>query len=263
MVWNGRIGGRHRRAAALAVSGPNLLPDLRGIRAIACLAVWLVGGLALDAAYAQPPQPRSQINSVFMSPDIEPWVARFERPGREIYDRRHEIVAATGVEAGMVVADIGAGTGLFTRLFAARVGTSGKVYAVDISPAFVDNIRRNSREHGPTNVEGIVNSPRDVSLPPRSIDVAFICDTYHHFEYPGAMMQSIRAALKPGGSVVVVDFRRIPGFSSSWVMGHVRADEAAVIGEIEASGFRLVERRDFLRTNYFLRFVPVEGGSVR
>ena len=260
MMWNGRIGGCHRRAAALAVFGPNLLPDLRGIHAIACLAVWLVGGLALDAAYAQP---RSQINSVFMSPDIEPWVARFERPGREIYDRRHEIVAATGVKAGMVVADIGAGTGLFTRLFAARVGTSGKVYAVEISPAFVDNIRRNSREHGPTNVEGIVNSPRDVSLPPRSIDVAFICDTYHHFEYPGAMMQSIRAALKPGGSVVVIDFRKIPGFSTPWVMGHVRANEPTVVREIESVGFRLVEDRDFLRRNYFLRFAPDQDSDAR
>lgn len=244
------------------VPGPNLLPNLKRIRALVCLAACLAGGVALDAAHAQRPQPRSHLNSGFMSPDIGPWVARFERPGREIYDRRHEIVAATGVEAGMVVADIGAGTGLFTRLFAARVGASGTVYAVDISPAFVENIRRTSRAQGQHNVQGIVNSPSEVSLPPRSIDIAFVCDTYHHFEYPAAMMRSIRAALKPGASVVVVDFRKIPGFSTPWVMGHVRADESTVVREIEAVGFQLVEDRDFLRRNYFLRFVPVEDSNA-
>lgn len=226
---------------------------------VACLA----GGVAGDKAYAQPANPRSDINSVFLDPEFDAWVARFERHGREVYDRRHDIVAATGVKAGMVVADIGAGTGLFTRLFSTRVGASGKVYAVDISAAFVHNITRISRAQGQTNVTGVVNSQTGVGLAPQSLDLAFICDTYHHFDYPAAMMQSIRAALKPGGSVVVIDFRRIPGLSSPWVMGHVRADEAAVIDEIEASGFRLVEDRDFLRTNYFLRFVPVEAASMK
>ncbi len=226
---------------------------------VACLS----GGAPGDRAYAQQAYPRSDINSVFMDPEFDAWVARFERHGREVYDRRHDIVAATGVKAGMVVADIGAGTGLFTRLFSTRVGASGKVYAVDISAAFVHNITRISRAQGQTNVTGVVNSQTGVGLAPQSLDLAFICDTYHHFDYPAAMMQSIRAALKPGGSVVVIDFRRIPGLSSPWVMGHVRADEAAVIGEIEASGFRLVEDRDFLRTNYFLRFVPVEADSMK
>ncbi len=226
---------------------------------VACLS----GAAATDWVYAQPAQPRSDINSVFTGPGFDAWVARFERHGREVYDRRHDIVAATGVKGGMVVADIGAGTGLFTRLFSTRVGASGKVYAVDISAAFVHNITRISRARGQTNVTGVVNSQTGVGLAPQSLDLAFICDTYHHFGQPAAMMRSIRAALKPGGSVVVIDFRRIPGLSSSWVMGHVRADEATVIGEIEASGFRLVEDLDILRTSYFLRFVPDEGGSVK
>jgi predicted methyltransferase len=226
---------------------------------VACLS----GAAATDRLHAQPAQPGADINRVFMDPGFDAWVARFERHGREVYDRRHDIVAATGVKTGMVVADIGAGTGLFTRLFSTRVGASGTVYAVDISAAFVRNIVRISRAQGQTNVTGVVNSQTGVGLAPQSLDLAFICDTYHHFDYPAAMMQSIRAALKPGGSVVVIDFRRIPGFSSSWVMGHVRADEATVIGEMEASGFRLVEDRDFLRTSYFLRFVPDEGGSVK
>ena len=228
----------------------------QSILAIVCVAACLAGDFALESSYAQRGVARSDINRHFVNPDFEQWVARFERPGREIYDQRYRIVEATAVRPTMVVADIGAGTGLFTRLFAQAVGEQGKVYAVDISRVFIDNILRISRLHQQDNVIGIVNQPEDVSLPPQSIDLAFICDTYHHFEYPQAMMASIRRALKPAGSVVVIDFRKIPGFSTPWVMGHVRANESAVVREIEAAGFRLVEDRDFLRTNYFLRFVP-------
>ncbi len=196
------------------------------------------------------------INRHFTNPVFEEWASRFERPGREIYDRRYSVLEASAVKPGMVVADVGAGSGLFTRLFAERVGKSGKVYAVDISRVFVDNILRLSSDRDQQNVVGIVNGSQDVGLPPQSIDLAFICDTYHHFEYPQAMMSSIRRALKPGGSVVIIDFRKIPGFSTPWVIGHVRANEATVVAEIESFGFRLVEDLDFLHTNYFLRFVP-------
>jgi predicted methyltransferase len=103
-------------------------------------------------------------------------------------------------------------------------------------------------------VEGIVDSASDVGLPPQSIDIAFVCDTYHHFEKPLEMMQSIHRALKPGGRLILVDFRRLPGVSTPWIMDHVRAGQAEVVREIESTGFELVDGSDFLRTNYFLRF---------
>lgn len=218
------------------------------------LRVGLILFLALNAAHGQEPQVRPDVNSPFVDPDFQQWLGRFERPGREVYDQRHRIVAATGVRAGMTVADIGAGTGLFTRLFSAQVGVSGKVYAVDISEVFVDNILRLSREEGRRNVEGIVDSSNDVGLPPQSIDIAFICDTYHHFEKPLEMLRSIHRALKPGGKVFVIDFRKTPGVSTPWVMGHVRAGQRKVVREIESAGFRLVEDIDLLETNYFLKF---------
>jgi predicted methyltransferase len=223
----------------------------------------VMAAVAVSVARAQPDQAPAAINRPFINPEFEIWQMRFERPGREVYDRRRQIVAATGVRPGMSVADVGAGTGLFTRLFSSAVGPTGKVYAVDISQVFVDNVLRLSAELGQDNVEGVVNQPDDAGLPPRSVDIAFICDTYHHFEHPAAMMGSLRRALKPGGSVVVIDFRKIPGFSTPWVMGHVRADQATVVKEMEAAGFRLVEDRDLLRTNYFLRFVTHDDAPRR
>lgn len=204
--------------------------------------------------WAQEQSVRPGINRHYENPRFDEWMARFERPGREVYDKRHQIIAAMRIEAGMVVADIGAGTGLFTRLFSPRVGPQGRVIAVDISQVFIDNILRIAHQQGLKNIEGIVNTARDVSVPPDSIDVAFLCDTYHHLEYPISTMRSINRALRPGGTLVVIDFRRVPGFSSPWVMGHVRAGQDIVVQEIEAGGFKLVETQEFLQTNYFLRF---------
>ncbi len=194
------------------------------------------------------------INQPYTDPDYQTWVERFERPGREVYDKREEILAATGVRPGMAVADVGAGTGLYTRLFAKAVGPKGKVYAVDISKSFIDNILRTAREQGLTNVEGIVNSQTDTKLPAASVDLVFLSDTYHHFERPGPILSSIRRALKPGGALVVIDFRREPGKSSQWVLEHARVGKDEAAREIEAAGFERVEARDFLNENYFLRF---------
>ena len=100
----------------------------------------------LSEIQAEEESVRPGINSYYMDPDWQQWVNVFETPGREIYDRRFDILRASAVSPGMAVADIGAGTGLFTRLFSRQVGAQGKVYAVDISRTFVENILRESRE---------------------------------------------------------------------------------------------------------------------
>lgn len=194
------------------------------------------------------------INAPYEDPEYGQWVERFEQPGREIYDRRQDIAAAAGVKAGMAVADIGAGTGLFSLLFAEEVGPRGKVYAVDVSREFVDNIVRRAREQGLENIFGVVNTQTSTELPPAAVDLAFLSDTYHHFERPAAMLVSIHRALRPGGRLVVIDFERSAGRSSAWVLGHVRADKAQVKREIEAAGFRLIEDRPLLEENFFLVF---------
>ena len=106
----------------------------------------LTGLLLVFSLSAQEQSVRPGINQHFVDPDWQRWVNTFERPGREVYDRRHAIVAASNVRPGMDIADIGAGTGLFTRLFAPGVEPGGTVYAIDISQSFIDNILRTCRE---------------------------------------------------------------------------------------------------------------------
>ncbi len=194
------------------------------------------------------------INQSFLDRPFEDWADSFHREGREVFDKRHEIVAAAQVKAGMTVADIGAGTGLFARLFANAVGAGGKVYAVDITKGFVDNTMANVRREGFTNIIGVVNTPKDLPLPAGSVDVAFLSDVYHHFEYPQAMLRAMHAALKPGGTLAIVEFDRIEGVSSARILEHVRQDQATLIKEAEAEGFRLIEEKRFMKQNYFVRF---------
>ena len=102
----------------------------------------------------------------------------------------------------------------------------------------------------------VLCSDRSVHLPPDSIDLAFVCDTYHHFEYPPATLASIRRALKPTGTLVVVDFERIPGKSREFILGHVRAGKEVFTREIVDAGFILMGEVDMplLEENYLLRF---------
>ena len=194
------------------------------------------------------------INRYYYDAEFEHWVNVFERPGREVYDKREAIVAELGLNPGMTVADIGAGTGFFTHMFAKQVGNSGRVYAVDISENFIRHILQRAKAQDLNNIEGIVNDQQETKLPANSVDLAFVCDTYHHFEYPQTMLASIYKALRPGGQLVIIDFSKEPDVSSGWVMSHVRANETGVIREVETTGFRLSKESDLLHENFFLKF---------
>ena len=216
-----------------------------------------------SAAAGQEKSVRPGINDSFQNPNVEEFIERFERDGRDAYDHRREVLQAMRLEPGMDVADIGAGTGLFTRLFAPLVGPEGKVYAVDISERFVKHVEDTAEKAGLKNVVGVVCTPDSVELPPDSIDLAFICDTYHHFEFPHKTMASLRRALRPGGEVILIDFHRIEGVSSDWVLDHVRAGQDVFTREIEQAGFRQVdEKKGLLSESYFVRFRKVPSAPA-
>lgn len=214
--------------------------------------VALVVALPLNA---QDQSVKPGINDTFETPEVLQFVERFEREGRDVFDHRKEVVDALGLKAGMAVADVGAGTGLFTRMFSPLVGEKGKVYAVDISDEFIAHVERLAKDQKQKNIVGVVCTADSVELPANSVDLVFICDTYHHFEFPHKTMTSIHKALKPGGQVVLIDFHRIEGVSSDWVMGHVRAGQEVFTKEIVDAGFKQIEeKKDLLKESYFVRF---------
>ena len=171
--------------------------DMKSIRStfVSALAVCF---LPLAPATAQEKSVRPGINKPFENPDPKEYVKKFEGESREIAAQAKEIVAACKLKPGMVIADVGAGTGLFTRKFAAEVGEKGKVFAVDIAPTFLRYIEKSCQESGIKNVETILCDQFSTKLPKNSVDLVFICDTYHHFEYPQKTLASIHDALRPG-----------------------------------------------------------------
>jgi ubiquinone/menaquinone biosynthesis C-methylase UbiE len=210
---------------------------------------WILAGAAISLL-GQEKSVRPGINDNFKSPNVQEWIGRLEAESREPFARRDEIVAATGVKPGDVVADVGAGTGLFTALFAGKVGAGGHVYAVDIALSFLQHISETAARQGFSNVTPVLGRPDSIALPAASLDLAYVCDTYHHFEFPQKSLESIHRALRPNGRLVIVELHKTGERS-----GHVRAAKDVVEAEVAAAGFRkAAEPQAGLKENYMVVF---------
>jgi precorrin-6B methylase 2 len=183
------------------------------------------------------------------------WAKQFEREGREVFDHRDEILDALQLREGMVVADVGAGTGLFTLELAQRVGPEGKVYAVDVQPYFLDHIGQKARKAGLGNIELVRATQHSAKLFADSVDLVIMCDAYHHVERPADYLSSLKWALRPGGRLVIVDYIAIEGRSEAWLLEHVRATPQQFRAEIEGAGFRFLRAHEgMLEENFFYEF---------
>jgi len=201
---------------------------------------------------------RPGINDDFLKKDVDvgEWVQKFETETREVAAHKEAIVASMKLKKGNDVVDVGSGTGLFLKPLAQAVGVGGKVYALDISPEFIEALRQRAKVEKLEQVEVRLSKERSVELPPLSVDTAFLCDTYNHLEYPQHVLFSLFKAIRPLGNLYVVDFDRVPGTSRQWVMDHVRCDRRTVIKEIEQAGFVFEEEVPMkeLKETYVLRF---------
>ena len=211
---------------------------------------------AQDTAQRKSVRPGINKNFLDADLDVDQWVKRFEVESREVFSARHKVLKAIDVRPGWSIADVGAGTGLYTRLFSEAVGNSGQVFAVDISPRFIQNITQQIKAGKLANVKTVLCKDDSVELPSSSVDCVFVCDTYHHFEYPGSTLASIHRALRKEGTLIVIDFERIPGKSRAWTINHVRAGKEVFTQEMEAAGFRLEGQAEIegFEENYFLKF---------
>ena len=131
-----------------------------------------------------------------------------ERPEREEEERLSLLMESLRLQPGMVVADIGAGSGLISRMIAHRVGPTGIVLAVDIQQEMLDALTARSRLAGITNIEAVLGTIKSPRLPEESVDLVVMVDVYHEFDHPYEMLSAIASTLKPGGRVAFVEYRR-------------------------------------------------------
>lgn len=138
----------------------------------------------------------------------EQWAEEFDDPSRDSWQKPEVVVGAMQIAPGMTVADIGAGTGYFEPHLSRAVGPNGKVLALDIEPDMVRYLRDRATRERLANVDARQVAPDDPGLPAASVDRVLIVDTWHHIANRTAYASRLVAALKPGGEVIVVDFRR-------------------------------------------------------
>jgi len=180
------------------------------------------------------------------------YIHSLEDPKRAEWQKPNEVVARLNLKPGDDVADLGAGSGYFTLLFAKAVGPQGKVYAIDILPEMLDYVRQRAQNDGVKNIQLVQATEHDPKLPPASVDMIFICDSLHHIPERPTYYPLLAKALRPGGRLVNIDFIKKPlPLGPPLAM---KIDKEAMIEEAKASGFHVVQDFDFLPYQYFLIF---------
>jgi SAM-dependent methyltransferase len=177
----------------------------------------------------------------------------FDSPGRDERLQINRVLDILGIVSGKSVADIGAGSGWFSVRAARRVGAAGLVYAVDISPEAIRYIGDRTRKERLTNVKTILSKPDDPLLPANSVDAVLLLKTYHEVAHPVVLMKNLRAALRPGAKVGVIDRN---GNGEDHGIGR-----DVVIHEAKEAGYKLLDQYDFVKADkvdYFLVFTPAE-----
>jgi ubiquinone/menaquinone biosynthesis C-methylase UbiE len=165
---------------------------------------------------------------------------------RDARQRPRELVAALELKPGMTVIDVGTGPGYMLPFLSEAVGPAGRVIAEDIFPDFLDQARHRAEAAKLPNVTFVRGDEKDARVPAGTGDVALVLDAYHHFDYPAEMLASVRRGLKVDGRLVIVEFHKSKDAMGGRGEEHVRLGIDDAIREIEANGFKLVGRRDFV-----------------
>jgi len=172
---------------------------------------------------------------------IEGMTPYLEDPRREKENQVERVIETFGVSPGNAVADVGAGTGLFTFPLAVKVGGNGKVYAVEIVDEMLRHIGKKAKEYNLKNIQLVKSSESDPNLPHSSCDKIVVANTYHHIGDRVAFMTNLRKALKNGGSVAIIS-----------TLNAIKPPK--IISEMEQAGFKLYAKHDFLKNRLFLVF---------
>lgn len=190
------------------------------------------------------------------SMSLDQYIARLEDPQRDAWQKPDEVLKILNLQEGQVIADIGSGSGYFTLRFArALAPQKGRVIALDVDEGMVAHLRQRLAQEELKNVTVVHVPSHDPLLIDQSIDVAFICDTYHHLEDRDIYMKKVRKGLKPNGRVVIIDFYKdkdIPvGPPAS-----MRLSEETVQKELQEAGLHVTEKITILPYQYILIAQP-------
>jgi cyclopropane fatty-acyl-phospholipid synthase-like methyltransferase len=214
---------------------------------IRTLFVLIVPAL-VSPVFAQQHQPAKPDHMQHKFDDPERFAKSFDDPARDAWQMPSRVIDALALEPGMTVADIGAGTGYFTSRLAKVPGV--KVLAADIEPKMVEYLARRAAAEKASNVTAVLAGATSPNLP-EPVDVILVVDTYHHLPDRPAYFRALRASLRPGGRIAIVDFRKE---APDGPPAHFRFTPQQIAAEMKQAGYRLDATHDFLPRQHFLVF---------
>jgi len=218
-------------------------------RTLAFLLIWGVTTSAVSLAQHGQDQRRPA--------DIKEYLEQLDRPERDQYQKPSQVVEALGLKPGMAVADLGSGSGYFTRRLVEAVTETGMVYAIDVEQEMLTYTKESLVHlHIPFTAEFILARPDSPKLPVESVDLIFVCNTYHHLENRATYFSNVKSSLKSGGRVVIVDFYHDERSGPLGFPKHHLVPRETVIEEMTKADYKLLREHTFLPRQYFLEFVP-------
>lgn len=227
------------------------------IRLVLVLTLWAAPTLAqTEHRHGGQEEPGKHRNPT----DLKRYLEHLDSAERDQDQKPAQVVEALALKPGMAVADLGSGSGYFTRRFVEAVTDRGKVYAVDVEPEMLDYVKASlDRAQTPYSVEFILAGPDSPRLPRESVDLIFVCNVAHHLENRATYFANVTSALKPGGRVAIIDFYPDDrsgnlGFPKRHLVAH-----DTLVAEMAKAGYRLFREHGFLPKQYFLEFVPEQA----
>jgi ubiquinone/menaquinone biosynthesis C-methylase UbiE len=184
-----------------------------------------------------------------------------EREGRAELEKPEMVIQAMEVREGMTIAEIGAGTGFFSRRLAKVVGPMGRVYAEDIQPQMLDLLKQYAAKEGVKNIVPVLGTETDPKLPLGKIDRVLLVDVYHEFQKPKPMLAALKKVLAPGGTVILVEYR-LEGDTASHINIKHRMSTEQVLAEWGAAGYELANQIETLPSQHVFIFSTRRGART-
>jgi len=186
----------------------------------------------------------------------EEWEKTLESPNRTATQKVAEVLSDLSLKPGMIVADIGAGSGFFSRPLAKAVAPGGKVYAVDIQQGLLDYINKRDSEENIHNIQTVLGEFDDPKLPVRNVDLAFINDVLHHIEHRAVYLKALGTYMKPSGRIAIIEMNKDDPNTGHKNQPELLVGRDEIVGWMSDAGFKLVEEHAdlFPGTKWFLIF---------
>ena len=201
--------------------------------------------LAICVALPLIAQVAEKANEGYRSPEgRQRMIETLTDASRDARQKPKELVAALEIKPGMTVVDLGSGPGYMLPHLSEAVGPTGKVIAQDVFPDFLAKARE--RASSLKNVTFVQGDPKNANLPAQAADLILVLDVYHHLDYPEQTLSQLRTALRPGGRLAIVEYHKNDVAMGGRAKEHVRLGQEDAIQEIEANGFKLASKSEFV-----------------